>query len=76
MKSISLQMKASSQKGGDKSAQAESVTRQANGGSRIRLELPRIIERIQMKDDSDDLTYATGDSPTSRHSGTKALQSS
>ena len=31
----------SSQKGGDKSAQAESVTRRASGGSRIRLELPR-----------------------------------
>jgi len=31
----------SSQKGGDKSAQAEAVTRRASGGSRIRLELPR-----------------------------------
>ena len=36
----------SSQKGRDKSAQAESVTRRASGGSRIRLELPRTIERI------------------------------
>ncbi len=36
----------SSQKGGDKPDRAESVTRRASGGSRIRLELPRIIERI------------------------------
>ena len=38
----------SSQKGGDKSAQAGSVTRRASGGSRIRLELPRTIERIRV----------------------------
>jgi len=52
----------SSQKGGDKSAQAESVTRRVSGGSRIRLELPRTIERIRIAG----LRINAGDSQTKR----------